>query len=362
MSKLIFNAPFNSLSFGNVSFNLLKEFVKRDDVDLSLFPISNNLDFSAYDVDDSFKENVKKLYEKRFNGINKETPCIRLWHLNGSEYKITDNNILYSFYECNSPTKVERSIVELNKKVIFSSYHAKNCFSDLGIETGFIPLGFDESFYEDDSISERIGNKIHFGLCGKWEKRKHTEKIIKAWVKKYGNNPKYLLTCLVTNPFFNEDQMKKLIINCLEGKRIWNVNFVPHLKTNNEINHYINSIDIELAGLSGAEGWNLPAFNSACLGKWPIVLNATSHKDWANKDNSILLKPSGKEEIYDGAFFQKGQEFNQGEKYCFEEDSLIEKFEEAEKRAKTKNTNGQKLREKFTYAKMADSLINSFLV
>lgn len=358
MSKLILNAPFNSLSFGNVSYNILKELLKRD-IDLSIFPISNNVDFSAFDVDQSFQEKVKSLIHNRFFGIKKDTPCIKLWHLNGSENKITENNLLYTFYECNSPTVAEKSIARLQKHIVFSSSYAKNSFEDVGVECSNVPLGFDEDFKEDDEVSKMVGDKIHFGLCGKWEKRKHTEKIIKAWIKKYGGNPKYLLSCLVVNPFFKPEMMNQIVGNALGGKKVWNVNFLPHLKTNKEVNHYINSIDIELAGLSGAEGWNLPAFNSACLGKWPIVLNATSHKDWANNKNSILLQPSGKEKIYDGAFFNEGQDFNQGEKYCFDEDELIAKFEEAEKLAKTKNTEGKKLKKEFSYSKTVDSFLKT---
>lgn len=97
---------------------------------------------------------------------------------------------------------------------------------------------------------------------GKFEKRKHTEKIIKLWLSKYGNNNKYQLTVCVTNPFFKQEEMSAVIHNTLEGKRYSNVNFLPYLKTNSEVNELLNSIDIDLTGLSGAEGWNLPAFNA----------------------------------------------------------------------------------------------------
>ena len=46
-----------------------------------------------------------------------------------------------------------------------------------------------------------------------------------SWLKKYGNNPKYLLSCCVTNPFFKEDQMKNILGNVLEGKQYNNINF-----------------------------------------------------------------------------------------------------------------------------------------
>ena len=54
--------------------------------------------------------------------------------------------------------------------------------------------------------------------------------------------------------------------------------------------------------MSGAEGWNLPAFNATALGKWSIVLNSSSHTDWANSDNSILVEPNGTETAEDGNF------------------------------------------------------------
>ena len=76
--------------------------------------------------------------------------------------------------------------------------------------------------------------------------------------------------------------MNQIIAQALEGKTYGNINFLPRLGTNSEVNEMLNSIDIDLSGLSGAEGWNLPAFNSTCLGKWSMVLNCTSHKDWAN--------------------------------------------------------------------------------
>jgi hypothetical protein len=42
----------------------------------------------------------------------------------------------------------------------------------------------------------------------KFEKRKHTARILKLWADKYGNNNKYQLTCSITNPFFKKEQQK----------------------------------------------------------------------------------------------------------------------------------------------------------
>ena len=127
------------------------------------------------------------------------------------------------------------------------------------------------------------------------------------------------------------------------------------------MNQYLNSIDIDLGGLSGAEGWNLPSFNATCLGKWSIVLNHTAHKDWANKENSILVEPSGQSSISDSKFFFEGSEFNQGQKFSFTEHQFNEATELAISKCKSKNTEGQKLKEKFSYKNTTNKLLDALL-
>ena len=110
--------------------------------------------------------------------------------------------------------------------------------------------------------------------------------------------------------------------------------------------------------MSGAEGWNLPSFNATCLGKWSIVLNCSAHKDWANEKNCILIDPSGKEPVYDNIFFKEGAEFNQGNIYTFDEDEFVESMKLAEIKCKNLNTEGQKLKEKFTYKNTLNTILS----
>ena len=156
---------------------------------------------------------------------------------------------------------METAIAEVQDHVFFSSNDARDNFKRVGIKnTSFVPLGFDEDFKQTGK--DYLADTVHFGLMGKFENRKHTQKIIKTWLKKYGNNNKYLLTCCVNNPFFKPEQLQGLIQETLEGKHYNNINFLPILAKNSEVNEFLNSIDIDLTGLSGGEGWNLPAFNS----------------------------------------------------------------------------------------------------
>jgi glycosyltransferase involved in cell wall biosynthesis len=356
MDYINFSGPINSLSFGNVTINMLRELHKLDQK-TCFFPVGNNLDFDAYDkLSEDCKSWITDSYHNRLKNLNKDNSSLKMWHLMGSESTVGSRSFLYTFYECDQPTETEVNLSSMHEKTIFSSSHSEECFKSKGLtNTEYIPIGFDEDFFETGK--EYLGEKINFGLVGKFEKRKHTAKILKLWAEKYGDNPDYQLTCCITNPFFKEDQMKLVIASALGGKTYKNINFLPHLKTNSEMNELYNSIDINLSGLSGAEGWNLPAFNSTCLGKWSIVLNATSHKDWATEENSIIVNPSSQEEVYDNIFFKKDDNFNQGNFNIFSDEDFYSATEKAISVCKSKNTEGVKLKETFNYSNTINQIL-----
>ena len=354
MQEIIFKCPINSLSFGNVSYNLLREMFRRG-ITVGHFPIGNP-DASAFLVDKDLQEWLQSCINNRYKLLKKDTPTLQLWHLNGSENRITRDQFLLTFYELDSPTSTEKSLVELQNNVIFSSKHAESSFKSAGCgNASSVPMGFDTDLHKTGK--EYMKDKVHFGLMGKFEKRKHTGKILKLWADRYGNNYDYQLSCCVSNSFMKPEQLNSLINESLGGQRYGNINFLPFLKTNGEVNELLNAIDIDLTGLSGAEGWNLPSFNATALGKWSIVLNHTSHKDWATPSNSILVEPNGKIPAYDGMFFHPGAEFNQGNINTFSDEEVISKMEEAESKCKEENTEGLKLQEEFSYSKTLDAIL-----
>jgi hypothetical protein len=348
--NLIVEAPLNSLSFGNVSYNIMRELF-RAKIDIAYFPIGDP-DLGAMQPTQEFVNWLQVSASRRFEALDKNLPCLRLWHLNGSDFLRSRNQTLITFYECNKPTEIEKRISNLHSKTLFSSKFASDQFEN----SGTFKIGFDEDFKITGKTY--MQDRIHFGICGKFEKRKHTEKIIRTWLKKYGNNNKYLLSCCITNPFFKPEDMQKVIANIMEGKYYSNINFIPWLKTNAEMNEFLNAIDIDLTGLSGGEGWNLPAFNASCLGKWSIVLNGTAHKEWANEDNSILIEPNGEQESDDGVFFKANSEFNQGTFLTFDDEELISKMELAETKVRHFNTCGSLLGQTFSYKSALEEILS----
>ena len=354
--QLIVEAPINRLSFGNVTYNILRQ-LWRKGVDVIWFPLSGNADFSAFDkIDKDFGQWLQASANSANKKIKPNIPTFKLWHLNGSASRIGVKQFLYTFYELDQPTPDEINLAKFQNKVYFSSNYAADKFKESGVNAGVIPVGFDEDFHKTNK-QYLNPDVVHFGLMGKFEKRKHTEKIIKLWLKKYGNDNKYQLTVCVTNPFLKDDENKSVLVDCLENKQYKNINFLPHLKTNSEVNDLLNSIDIDLTGLSGAEGWNLPAFNASCLGKWSIVLNATSHKDWATKENSILVEPNGIEPAYDGKFFTENSPFNQGNIHTWDSDIVSQAMDKAVSKKGQINKAGEELKSKFSYSNAVDALI-----
>ena len=349
--------PLNNLSFGQVGFNLLHEFYKKG-LRPAIFT-DGNVDPSAYDFDPQFLNWIK-------SGINiapvkhsRDHTVLRLWHINDSWRTYSDRQILLTFHETDSLTNAEANIASSSELCVTSKFTQK-VFKEKNLNSTLCSLGFDSLHFKKINKQYFDDGRITFNLCGKFEKRKHHAKVIKAWIKKFGKNKKYSLQCSLHNPFYqDQNQLKSIYSEILGNKHIFNVTFMQFMPKNAVYNDYLNSGDIVI-GMSGGEGWGLPEFHSVGLGKHAVMLNATAYKEWATSENSVLLEPSGKIEVYDNKFFVKGGPFNQGNIFDFDEDNFIAGCEQAIERHQKNPINeaGLKIQTDFTYSKLADNLIS----
>lgn len=351
--------PLNVVSFGQVSVALLREFYKKG-LQPCIFPIGP-IDLSCQNLDNDFANWLQSCLNKAPYKHKRTNPLFKLWHISDSWNSISLKQVLYTFYELDSPTEIELNIINNIDHVFLSSSESNNCFNTYGANnTSFLPLGFDSyNFQKQNKKNFFFDNRITFNLVGKLERRKHHAKVIKAWAKKYGNNKKYFLQCALWNPFFQQNELESYYKQILEGKEYFNIQFYPFFGSNSDYNQFLNSADIVI-GMSGAEGWGLPEFHSVALGKHAVIQNCSSYKDWATQENAELVEPVGKVEAYDGKFFVKGQPFNQGNIYYFNDDDFILACEKAEARFVKSDTNwaGMNLQSKFTYEKTADAIID----
>ena len=76
-----------------------------------------------------------------------------------------------------------------------------------------------------------------------------------------------------------------------------------------------------------------------------------------NEENSILIKSEENIPAYDGTFFSEGGFYNQGTINFISEDNIISSLEQAELKAKTKNPKGEELKNKFSYEKTVDTIL-----
>ena len=356
MSDFALHLPLNGVSFGQVSVALLREFHERG-AQPCLFTIGNS-DLTAQDTSKDFNKWLESCIQKAYGSHSRNTPIFKLWHLNHESLpSYAKEQTLFTFYELDHPTSYEVNIAQNQKNLIVSSSYAKKVFEEHGVDNcHYVPLGFDK--YNFNVKNEKyLEGKIVFNLTGKLEKRKHHAKVIQTWLKKYGNNKDYVLQCAIANPFMKEEDFKSRISQILEGKNYFNINFLGMMQKNSLYNDYLNSGNIIL-GMSGAEGWGLPEFQSIALGKHGVILNATSYKDWATPENSTLVEPNGKIDSEDGIFFKKGNPFNQGQIYDFDEESFLDGCEKAVEKykASTVNTEGLKLQEEFPYSNTVDQI------
>mgnify|MGYP001263023394 CR=1 FL=1 len=356
------NVPINQVSFGQVSTCLLKEIFYKslfdpDSDQSSIFPVGQiNLQNLASDDQDFYNWLQGKINNNVINHSRKN-PALKLWHLNGGFESVSERQVLFTFYELDSPTTIEKNIAK-DLRLVVSSRYTQEIFKEHGIESGYVPLGFDKNTFQKIDKEYHPAERIVFNVVGKLERRKNHDKIIKAWLKKYGNNKKYFLQCSIHNPFMNEEQNTRAQQSLTEGKSYFNLAFLKYMQSNAAYNDYLNSADIVI-GMSGGEGWGLPEFQSVGLGKHAVILNAHAYKDWATPENAVLVEPSGKTEVYDGFFFRQGAPFNQGNIFSFEEDAFIEGCEQAIKRVESskENSEGLKLQEEFTYEKTLEMLL-----
>lgn len=354
------NAQFaiNSLSFGFCSYNILRK-LHTNGVQPNLFTIGEP-DYSSFDkMDDDFKFFIEGSRRKAFKHYSRKDPCIKLWHLHGSEQSCSDETVLFSFYELDSPTKEELNIIKNQKIVLFSCRETVEMFrEEYGCDNvDYCPLGFDETHFKKVKVPPIKEGAIVFGIYGKFEKRKHHQEAIRAWVKHFGDKSDYLLNIAISNPFLNDQQNQAVLHNIFNGIKPSNVNCLPFVPVLSQFNQVLNAADIVIDA-SGAEGFSLPSFHSLGLGKHGVIHNCSAMKDWANNENAVLFNPRGKESAMDNMFFHEGGMYNQGNIYSFDEDAFIAACEEAIERYKKNPVNeaGKSLVQKYTWDNTVDKI------
>ena len=362
MTKPIFNAPINSVSFGFVGYQLLNQFYKSN-IDFDFYPIGNGqqvLDFSSFN---KAPEALKQLAERKstnfHSSYSRKSPVVRLWHIGNSENTVGNGNHLLTFHELDSVTPSEVNVLNNQEQIFVTNKETKEVFESYGVKVPvtYLPLGYDTEHFHSTK-KKYLGDKLIVTMIhGKYEPlRKNHEQLIKTWLRLYGNNPLHRLHLHIYNPFFNPEQNKNIAANLLEGKEYSNVNFFGYTKTLGELNDSYNCATVVLD--IGNEGWSLPSFHTTGLGKHSLLLNVAGLASWGNAENSVLIEPTGKKVAHDGVFFHQGAPWNQGNFYSVDDDTVKNGLVELYQRVTKNRVNeaGLKLQTQFTWENTFDIL------
>lgn len=359
------SCPINALSFGQVSYNILKQLYLKG-LSPHWFPIS--ADLASFDkCPDDMKMWLSSCSAKALRSYSRNNPEFRMWHISGSDTSHSKRQTLLTFHETSEITPVEKNILNNQENVLVTSNYTKEVMNAAGVNNvSVIHLGFDDENFSRIEKHPYNNQCIVWGIAGKFERtRKKTARLIKLWASIYGNNPKHRLHVHTYNGFLDNDPQRCTAINqqlinqeALEGKSFWNINIInKHLSTATEYNSFLNSIDIYLDG-GGSEGWGIPQFTATALGKHLVTIYSNAVKEWATEDNAILVKPSGMIDCYDGMFFHPNQPFNQGQFFNWNDDDFVSGMKAAEERhAKNPlNVAGLEL-QKMSYSTTVDKIL-----
>lgn len=350
--KIISNVPLNNVSFGHVSFCIMREFWKKN-IQVDWFPMSNNTDVSSFDkAETEFLDWLKACGDNAIKNYKADSPTFRLWHIGGAQHQIGRNQYLFTFHECDQITDVERNILNNQRAIFVSSNETKNVFETYGVKVPviYVPLGYDSLHFKPTGKKYYSDNVTSWFIGGKFEKRKATERVIRAWIAKFGNDRNHILNTMIHNPFIRPEDNDAIFNNLCGGKKIFNINRLPYVKNLTAMNEIMNSADIVL-DCSLSEAWSLPSFHAVGLGKHAILHNASAIKEWGNADNAILIESNGKTPAKDGMFFHDGQPFNQGNFWNFDDAELPVAFDKVLTRKNENKVNeaGKQLVEKFKW-------------
>ncbi len=156
----------------------------------------------------------------------------------------------------------------------------------------------------------------------------------------------------------NKDQQLETLKNVFGGKIPYNINILPFQAKNKTFNEVLNFIDIDLSGMSCAEGFGLPHFTCGALGKTALSLNAHAHVDFNQSDNFIKVEADGMKDIYDGVFFKEGLDYNQGEIFNWSEETFFEGIQKSLDFHESGAIINSDLSERFTVDNTVDALLS----
>lgn len=305
-SRLNIICPINKLGYGGASYNIVRELDKLTYVHLTIL--------GQRDQESSVIDSC--VARPHF----KDAPCLRIYHQFAlKEFIGKGKHVGFPIFELDTFTDVEKHHLNSVDELFVCSDWAKSIVEQNGIQTPVkvVPLGIDPAVF-NVSRSKPQRDKTIFFTCGKWEVRKGHPELAEAFHRAFKHDDKVELWLMCNNPFYQEhitNQFKNMFVRGPMGHKVV---FIPRVESHLQVAKIMGQAHVGVFPAK-AEGWNLELLEMMAIGKPVITTNYSGHTQFANKENSCLIQPTGLQQARDGIWFN-----GQGNWCTFNVDDLVE--------------------------------------
>lgn len=293
MKNMNLMTPINSLGYGVAGLNILKSLCK--DVEVACFAIGN---IEVTNPDDAQVVQQAVSQQPRFD---KDAPCLKVWHEFAMAERVGGGPLFgFPFFEITKFDQNRIHNLKATDAVIVASKWAADIVEDnlnSSVPVHVCPLGVDRSIFNE------AGNlptpRCTFLNCGKWEKRKGHDILLRAFTAAFPTQQDVQLAMLPTNPFLSPREKAEWEVYYRTDSR---VEIVNRIATHAEVATLMKQATCGVFP-SRAEGWNLELLEMMSCGKPVIATNYSAHTEFCNKQNTLLIEIDSMETASDGKWF-----------------------------------------------------------
>ena len=354
------SCPINQLGYGVAGINIAKSLhdLKHS---VSLFVIGN------VEAPEAYHEDLKQMIaNSRMPDWN--APSIRMWHQHDmSQFIGRGDKYGFPIFELDGFIDLELHHLgyldywfvtsEWSKSILVEQLKKVLGDKDVASKTFVVPLGVDRNIFRE-SVSRK--KETIFYNCGKWEIRKGHDVLVKAFNEAFTEEDDVELWMMCDNPFYPEEENFKWERLYRTSKLGEKVRIIPRQETQEDVYNIMSQTDCGVFP-ARAEGWNLELLEMMSCGKSVIATNYSSHTEFCNEENCMLVETTELEDAHDGKWFR-----GQGKWAKIEEAQIaqiVEYMKEVHKKKKEDNLNinqaGVDTAKKFSWENSAKKILEA---
>lgn len=352
--------PLNSTGYGVASFNLLREFATQGNV--SLWPIGP--------IEQSCGEiiGLRSIIEDSIRNtqfFDQFAPSLAIWHQFDMAKSVGfGKRYGYTFFEIDRLKPNEVHHLNTLDRLFLPSLFYKGVAENSGVN---VPIsiaypGVDTSIFDKNLKVDREtlpglnlkSTDTVFFHAGKMEVRKATDLIPKLFKRAFPTEQDVKLIAHIYNPCLSTEENQKWFNLYSGDSRI--LTFPGRLPSQKDLAVLMAVADCGLFP-SRAEGWNLELAEMLAMNKHVICTAYSSHLEFANEQNAMLVEITEIVPAYDGKFFfGDGSWANLGKT---QEDDIVEYMRKVytHKKEQTLAPNINNVSERYTWKNTAKMIL-----